>query len=113
MGEYTDLINDVNSNLTKFHKEIPDVLSGFSELAKASGKDGVLNQKQKELIALAIGVAKQCDACIGFHTKKLIGLNATLEEINETLGVCVYMGGGPSLMYAAKARKAFEELSKK
>jgi len=27
----------------------------------------------------------------------------------ETLAVCVYMGGGPTLMYAAEAVRAYEE----
>ena len=71
-----------------------------------------LDEKQKELIALAIAVSQRCDACIGFHTKALIKLGATREEIAETLGVCIYMGGGPSYMYAAEAMSAFEEFSK-
>jgi hypothetical protein len=28
----------------------------------------------------------------------------------ETLGVCTYMGGGPALMYAAEAVRAYEEM---
>ncbi|CAH0351729.1 hypothetical protein AQB9606_02394 [Aquabacterium sp. CECT 9606] len=40
----------------------------------------------------------------------LVKLGATREEIDETLGVTTYMGGGPSLMYAASAIAAFEEL---
>jgi len=29
--------------------------------------------------------------------------------VDETLGVATYMGGGPSLMYAANAVAAFDE----
>ena len=29
----------------------------------------------------------------------------------ETLGVCTYMGGGPTLMYAAEAVRAYDEFS--
>ena len=36
---------------------------------------------------------------------------ASREEIAETVAMCVYMGGGPSLMYGAKALAAFDELS--
>jgi alkylhydroperoxidase/carboxymuconolactone decarboxylase family protein YurZ len=35
----------------------------------------------------------------------------TRQELDETLGVTTYMGGGPSLMYAASALAAFEEFS--
>ncbi|MPM56953.1 hypothetical protein SDC9_103770 [bioreactor metagenome] len=68
-----------------------------------------LDAKTKELIALAIGVATRCDGCIGFHAKALARLGATKAEVHETLGVAVYMGGGPSAMYAANAGAAFDE----
>jgi AhpD family alkylhydroperoxidase len=63
----------------------------------------------KELIALALGVAAHCDGCIGFHIEALVNLNATRLEIEEALGMAVYMGGGPSLMYAAEALSAYDE----
>ena len=78
-------------------------------MATAATKDGVLDKKTKELIALALGVASRCDGCIGFHTQALSKLGATQQEVIETLGMAVYMGGGPSLMYAAEAISAFEE----
>ncbi|MDP3615359.1 MAG: carboxymuconolactone decarboxylase family protein, partial [Rubrivivax sp.] len=66
-------------------------------------------KKTKELIALALSVAVRCDPCIGFHTQALVKLGASRQEVDETLGVAIYMGGGPSLMYAASAVKAFDE----
>ena len=39
----------------------------------------------------------------------LVRLGATRQEIHETLGVATYMGGGPSLMYAASAIAALEQ----
>jgi len=84
-------------------------MAGFGAMAKAAMAPGVLSELQKELIALAIGVATRCDGCIGFHTKTLVRLGVTREQLNETLAVAVYMGGGPSLMYAADALRAYEE----
>ena len=63
------------------------------------------------MIALGIGVAARCDGCIGFHTQALIKLGVTRAEFEEALGVAIYMGGGPSVMYAARAIAAYEELS--
>ena len=90
---------------------MPDVMNAFHALSQAATKDGALDKKTKELIALALGVAAHCDGCIGFHTKALIKLGATREEISEVLSMAVYMGGGPSLMYAAEALDALDELS--
>ena len=84
-------------------------MKGFGDLAAAVTKDGVLDKKTKELIALALGVAARCDGCLGFHTQTLAKLGATKQEVVETLGMAVYMGGGPSLMYAADAMSAFEQ----
>jgi len=39
----------------------------------------------------------------------LVRLGATRQEVEETLGMAVYIGGGPSLMYAADAISAFEQ----
>jgi AhpD family alkylhydroperoxidase len=60
---------------------------------------------------LAIGVAGHCDGCIGFHAKSLVRLGATREQVMEALGVAIYMGGGPSLMYAAEAVHAYDEFA--
>ena len=51
--------------------------------------------------------------CIGFHSEALVRLAATRAEVEEVLGMAVYMGGGPSLMYAADAIVAFEQFQEK
>ena len=108
---YREITRSVSLYLAKLRVDTPDVMREFGALADAATRDGVLTRKTKELIALALGVAGHCDACLGFHLKALIKLGATRAEIEEALGVAVYMGGGPSLMYAADALAAFEELS--
>ena len=80
-------------------------------MAKAAGADGVLDKKTKEFVALGIAIAARCDDCIGFHVKALVDLGATRQEIEEVLATAVYMGGGPSLMYASHALKAFEQFT--
>ena len=106
---YIDITQNVSANLKLLRADIPDTLQGFSALAKAATRDGALDKKTKELIALALGVAAHCDACIGFHAEALVRLDATRAEVEEALGMAVYMGGGPSLMYAAEAIAAYEQ----
>jgi AhpD family alkylhydroperoxidase len=108
---YRDITSSVSKSLARFREDLPEVMKSFGALGQSSTRDGALDRKTKELIALCLGVAGHCDACIGFHMKTLIKLGATLAEVEEALGVCVYMGGGPSLMYAADALAAFEQLS--
>ena len=107
---HKEITQALSKSLGELRKQIPDVMTGFSAMAQSATKDGVLDKKTKELIALALGVAARCDGCIGFHTQALYKLGVTKEEVAETLGMAVYMGGGPSLMYAAEALSAFEEI---
>ncbi|MBU3666952.1 MAG: carboxymuconolactone decarboxylase family protein [Rhodocyclaceae bacterium] len=100
---------EISKGLAQFRAQVPEVQAGFSALHQASMKDGALDAKTKELIALAVGVAARCDGCIGFHTQALIKLGVNKAELAEMLGVAVMMGGGPSLMYAGEAMRAFEE----
>lgn len=109
--KYSELTQEVSTNLATLRSDIPDVMKGFADLARAATREGALDKKTKELIALALGVAARCDACIGFHARTLVQLGATKAEVEETLGMAVYMGGGPSLMYSANAIAAFEEFS--
>ena len=109
---YRDLTKSVSARLATLKSSTPEVSKSFGDLGRAATADGVLDKKTKELIALALSVAARCDPCIGFHTQTLVKLGATRQEIDETLGVTTYMGGGPSLMYAASAIAAFEEFSR-
>jgi AhpD family alkylhydroperoxidase len=109
--KYPELTRNLSGYLGKLRSEIPGVMNGFSTLAGAATASGALDEKTKELIALAIGISVRCEGCIGFHVKKLVQLKVGREEFMETLGMAIYMGGGPSLMFAADALEAFEEFS--
>lgn len=109
--DHTGLINDINASLAPFRKAQPDAMAGFGQLARASMTDGAISAKNKELIALAIGITQRCSGCIGFHVKALVRLGCTKPELEEMLNVCVYMGGGPALMYASEALSAFDKMS--
>lgn len=108
---FRELTRDVSARLAELRTSTPSVMKGFAELGRAATGEGALDPKTKELIALALSVAARCDPCIGFHVQALVRLGATRQEIHETLGVATYMGGGPSLMYAASAIAALEQFS--
>lgn len=111
MKDFPAIVRDISLGLKTLRRDIPETMQGFSALAQAATKPGALDRKTKELIALAIGVATHCDGCIGFHTEALVRLGTTRLEVEEALGMAIYMGGGPSLMYAADALAAFEQFT--
>lgn len=111
--DYKALIGDISAYTGELKTAAPDAMNGFYALARGATADGALDKKTKELIALAIGVTQRCDGCIGFHAKALKDLGATREEIAEVMAMSVYMGGGPALMYAADALRAFDQFSER
>ena len=108
---YPDLIDHLNAAIAKLRTGAPEPMRAFSALARESLKPGALDVKTKELIAVAIAIATRCDGCIGFHAKAAIKAGASREEVLETLSMAIYMGAGPSMIYAAEALRAFDELS--
>jgi AhpD family alkylhydroperoxidase len=108
--DHIGLMKDINASLAPFRKSQSEAMGGFAKLAQASMAEGAISAKHKELIALAIGISQRCSGCVGFHVKALIKLGCTRAELEEMLTICTYMGGGPSLMYAAEALSAWEQM---
>ena len=106
--DHPALIQNINQSLGGLRKGQPEAMQGFAQLAKAAMTEGAISEKHKELIALAIGITQHCSGCIGFHVKALRRLACTRQELEEMLTVCVYMGGGPALMYTAEALAAWD-----
>jgi AhpD family alkylhydroperoxidase len=96
----------LNSELRPLRSGAAGVTKSFAAIAQAALAPGALDAKTKELIALAISVAVRCDDCIAFHAKAAVDRDASREEILEALGMAIYMGAGPSVMYASHALAA-------
>jgi AhpD family alkylhydroperoxidase len=109
--DWIEMTRTLGAGLREMRGGAPDVMKAFSGIAQAATKAGALDTKTKELIALAIGVAVRCDDCIAFHAKAASDRGATSEEILETLGMAIYMGAGPSVMYAAHALEAYQQFT--
>ena len=97
----------LSAHLRDLRGGAPDVMKAFSGIAQTALAPKALDAKTKELIA--IGIAIRCDDCIAFHIKAAVERGATREEISETLGIAIYMGAGPSVMYASHAFAALQQ----
>ncbi|MEP5762064.1 MAG: carboxymuconolactone decarboxylase family protein [Litoreibacter sp.] len=104
-------MDETVANITAMSKEMPETVKGFNMMGAAAKKEGALDEKTKEIMALGIAIATRCDSCIGFHVKSLIRLGISRAELCEALAMATYMGGGPSYAYSAKALKAFDTFS--
>jgi len=112
MGKnYPEIAKDLTGAIKTLRKAIPETMAAFSQLAGAATSDSVLDPKAKELLAIAIAITTRCDGCIAFHVKAAIRNGATRDEVAETVGMAVYMGGGPSMIYGAQTLEAFDQFS--
>jgi AhpD family alkylhydroperoxidase len=109
MMNWPERTKELTAQLRILRSGTPEVMKAFSDLAQAALAHKALDSKTKELIALGISVAVRCDDCIGFHVKAALKHGASRDEVVETLGMAIYMGAGPSAMYASHAIDAFEQ----
>ena len=90
---------------------IPQTMGTYNRLHRVVTEDGALSFKVKELMALGIAITVRCDGCIAYHVQQSLSAGATYEEIVETIGVAIMMGGGPSVMYGCEAPAALEQIN--
>ena len=109
MDGWPQKITELKAQLRNLRTGAPEVMKAFSSIAQAALSSKALDAKTKELIALGIAVAVRCDDCVAFHAKAAVEQGATRDEVLETLGMAIYMGAGPSVMYAGHALEAFTQ----
>jgi AhpD family alkylhydroperoxidase len=109
MKNWPEMTSELTVLLRNLRGGAPDVMKAFAGIAQAATVSKALDAKTKELIALGIAVAVRCDDCIAFHVKAAVEKGATRDEVSETLGMAIYMGAGPAVMYASHALEAFTQ----
>jgi alkylhydroperoxidase/carboxymuconolactone decarboxylase family protein YurZ len=113
MTNSPQLTTGLNALLRDLRGGAPAIMKAFAGIAQAATASNALDAKTKELIALGIA----------FHVKAAVlpfarfpGADPVLGpemRSTETLGMAIYMGTGPSVMYASHAFEAFTQFSVK
>ncbi|MGA2491054.1 MAG: carboxymuconolactone decarboxylase family protein [Anaerolineales bacterium] len=107
--DYIKMHKSLEERLAQLGSEIPGPMTGFSRLHKKSIEEGALSSKVKEMMALAVSITIGCEGCIVYHVHDAIAAGASRQEILETIGVGILMGGGPGSIYGAYALEAVEQ----
>lgn len=108
--EVKEFYNQFKKDASKMQQVLPDMMKGFQGMFAGIMKDGALDLKTKELIALAIGLAAQCKPCVYLHVQKCLAAGANREEILEAASVVVVMRGGPAFTHIPEVMDALEAL---
>jgi AhpD family alkylhydroperoxidase len=98
------------SEMSKRRKELaPQTHDAFTAFSKEVFKAGALDEKTKQLIAVAVARVTQCPYCIDGHTKLASRKGATDEEVMEAIWVAAEMRAGGAYAHAALALHALHE----
>lgn len=113
LNDWPQMAKDLSGLLKELHggQGSSAVMKNFSAMARSALETKALDTKTKELVALGISVAVRCDPCVAFHAKAAVEQGASREEVQETIATAIYMGAGPSVMYAAKALEAYDQFA--
>ncbi len=105
-------VNNVMQMMTELSKHQPKSMRHFKAFMGEVLKEGTLDTKTKELIAVGTSITARCKYCIAIHVEKALKAGATKDEIMEAATVAILMGGGPAMTYVVEVKKALEEFDK-
>lgn len=88
----------------------PQNIEAWRNFSKTVFQAGALDEKTKQLIAVAVAHVTQCPYCIKAHTPQAMRKGASKEEIMEAIWVAAEMRAGAAY---AHATIAMEEMDKK
>ena len=107
--KYPEFYDHIKNLSGKLARDLRGPMAAFAQLTGATTQPAALDTKTKRLIALGIGIAARCRGCIAIHMHDALQAGATREEILETMGICILMGGGPGMVYACEALEVLDQ----
>lgn len=96
-------------NLKKKTELAPKQMEAWRNFSRTVFKEGVLDEKTKQLIAVAVAHVTQCPYCIKSHVPQAMRSGATKEEIMEAIWVAAEMRSGGAYAHATIAVEAMTE----
>jgi len=94
--------------LLKRRRELaPDTHEAFEAFSRQVFAEGALDEKTKQLIAVAVAHVTQCPYCIDGHTKLAKRKGATAEQVMEAVWVAAEMRAGGTYAHSVLALHAF------
>lgn len=100
---------ETTSELSELRNALsPETAKRFHEFSKAAFKEGLLPEKIKQLIAVAVAHVTQCPYCIRSHTRRAMRKGATKQEIMEAIWVAAEMRAGAAYAHSVIALDQIE-----
>ena len=91
----------------------PDATKAFEAFSQTVFAEGALDQKTKQLIAVAVAHVTQCPYCIRGHTKAALRHKASEAEIMEAIWVAAEMRAGGAYAHSVLALDEMQKAADK
>ena len=102
-------IEDIRKGARGFLDRSPKLKETFFPFFENAYANGAIEAKTKHLIALCGGLVAGCTGCIVGQTDMALQKGATVQEVLETCGVAMSLGGTMAWSHVAKVMLFLEE----
>ncbi|WP_329604863.1 carboxymuconolactone decarboxylase family protein [Vibrio nitrifigilis] len=107
--QWPEYLKHIGKSSVKMQQANPDMIKAFQDMKSATHSNDVIDNKTKELIAIAVSVARQCDGCIAAHARQAKLAGATREEVGAAIQVAMTVAAGGAFVYGSKVFDAFDQ----
>ena len=85
----------------------------FYSLDSQIYQDGALPARTKELLGLVASIVLRCDDCITYHITQCHKKGINDNELEEALGIGLFVGGSITIPHLRRAFELWDELQKR
>lgn len=82
-----------------------DTLSLFSAFMKAANEPGLIDARNKRLMAIALSIAHHCHPCLKIHLQAAKQMGIPAEDIDEAAHLAIAFGGCTAMMFYKEVRQ--------
>jgi AhpD family alkylhydroperoxidase len=98
--------HDMAEEIPWYVKQAPKLGTAFRQFHQTCNEDGVLDDKTRELLMVALACAFRCPHCTEEHIEKAQEVGASKQEVTEALLIASLEGAGTQLYWA---KEIYEE----
>jgi AhpD family alkylhydroperoxidase len=91
--------------LKNIESNAPEAMKAFVAFDKAALSGGVIPEKYKELMAIAVALTTQCPYCIDIHSNKAREMGASDQEISEVVMIAAALRAGAAITHGTHTIK--------
>lgn len=82
-----------------------DVMGLFTGFMKEANKPGLIDARNKKLMAIALSISQRCEPCLVIHMKGALAMGITIAEIDEVAGLAIAFGGCSAMMFYKEVKQ--------